>query len=104
MVWVLSLGSVGLATGNGLITPNVNALISRHSSAEDQGLNLGLSASSASFARIVGPAAAGVAFELLGPGIPMLVGAAIVGVVLLLALVKIPRPKAPRRRDLENSM
>jgi DHA1 family tetracycline resistance protein-like MFS transporter len=84
VAWVAVLGSAILACGNGLTTPSINALVSRASRAGNQGFNMGLAASAASLGRIVGPAGAGVAFERVGPGVPMLVSA---GVVAMAALV-----------------
>jgi MFS family permease len=81
-------GSALLALGNGLVTPSTSAIVSRISSAEEQGLNLGLVQSAAALSRIVGPAAAGLLFEHLSPGAPMAFGAAI---VLAVALLIAPR-------------
>lgn len=94
-LWVV-LGTVGIATGNGLVTPSVTTLISRISDDEHQGLALGLNASAGSAARIVGPAGAGVAFETLGPGVPMIIASGVVIGGALVAADKLPR--APRAR------
>lgn len=77
------IGSAGIAMGNGLISPSVSALVSRASSAEAQGFGLGLASSAAALARILGPLGAGVAFELLGPGMPMRIGAGVLVCVSL---------------------
>ncbi len=82
--WPVVVGSACIAGGNGLITPSINALVSRHSSKDTQGFALGLSSSAAALGRILGPAGAGVVFERVGPGTPMM-GAA--GIVSLSALV-----------------
>jgi len=75
-----------IAVGNGLVSPSTSAIVSRVSSAEDQGLNLGLVQSAAALSRIFGPALAGVLFEHISPGAPMAVAAVVViGVVLLVA-------------------
>jgi DHA1 family tetracycline resistance protein-like MFS transporter len=90
--WLAVLGSALLACGNGLTTPSLNALVSRASRAGDQGYSMGLASSAASLGRIVGPAIAGVAFEHVGPGVPMLVSA---GVVALAALVVLRWVRVP---------
>jgi MFS transporter, DHA1 family, tetracycline resistance protein len=75
-----------IALGNGLVTPSTSAIVSRLSSADEQGLNLGLVQSAAALSRIFGPAAAGLMFEHISPGAPMGVAAVVViGVVLLVA-------------------
>ena len=48
-VWV-AIGTLAMATGNGLTLPSLNALVSRHSSRHDQGLNMGLVSSAAALA------------------------------------------------------
>jgi MFS transporter, DHA1 family, tetracycline resistance protein len=92
VAWLAVLGSAMLACGNGLTTPSINALVSRASQAGDQGFNMGLASSAASLGRIVGPATAGIVFERVGPGVPMLVSAA---VVALAALVVLRRVRVP---------
>jgi DHA1 family tetracycline resistance protein-like MFS transporter len=77
------IGSAGIAMGNGLISPTVSALVSRASRADAQGLGQGLASSAAALARVFGPLGAGFAFELLGPGMPMRIGA---GVLLVVSL------------------
>lgn len=92
VAWLAVVGSALLACGNGLTTPSINALVSRASQAGDQGFNMGLASSAASLGRIVGPATAGVAFERVGPGVPMLVSAAVVAAA---ALVVVRRVRVP---------
>ncbi len=82
------LGAGLIALGNGLVTPVTSAIVSRVSSPEEQGLNLGLVQSAAALSRIVGPALAGIAFEHISPGAPMAVAAVI---VILVAFVIAPR-------------
>jgi MFS family permease len=86
VAWLAVLGSALLACGNGLTTPSINALVSRASRAGDQGFNMGLAASAAALGRIVGPTSAGLAFERVGPGVPMLVSATVVAVAALVVL------------------
>ncbi|MBL8943853.1 MAG: hypothetical protein JNK45_11935, partial [Myxococcales bacterium] len=88
------LGAAMLATGNGLVSPVTSALVSRMSSAEDQGLNLGVIQSASALARIFGPAVAGVLFERVAPGAPMFAAAAVaIGVLVLVS----PRIEVPPR-------
>ncbi|MEX1368434.1 MAG: MFS transporter [Nannocystaceae bacterium] len=84
--WLALLGSAGLACGNGLINPSINAWVSRVSTARTQGYHLGLSASSRALGRVIGPLWAGVVFERAGPGVPMLVAAGLVALAGLLVL------------------
>lgn len=86
-------GSAVIALGNGLVTPSTSAIVSRISSADEQGLNLGIVQSAAALSRIAGPALAGVLFEHVSPGAPMAVGAAI---VLAVALLIAPRVSVDR--------
>jgi MFS transporter, DHA1 family, tetracycline resistance protein len=67
--------SCWLALGMGLASPSTSALISKEAAADEQGSILGVNQSVGSFARIVGPAVAGQAFELAGPSAPYVVGA-----------------------------
>lgn len=94
VVGAMVVGASLLATGNGLVSPVTSALVSRMSSAEEQGLNLGVIQSASALARIFGPAVAGVLFERVAPGAPMFVGAAVVVGVLVLVS---PRIEAPAR-------
>lgn len=90
--WLAIAGSMLLACGNGLTTPSVSALVSRASRAGEQGFNQGLAASAASLGRVVGPVSAGLVFERVGPGVPMLVSAVVVavGMVVVLRWVRMP--------------
>jgi MFS transporter, DHA1 family, tetracycline resistance protein len=63
-----------LALGMGLASPSSSALISKEAAAEEQGSILGVNQSVGSFARLVGPAVAGQAFEYAGPSAPYMVG------------------------------
>ena len=66
-----------LALGMGLASPSTSSLISKEAAADEQGSILGVNQSVGSFARIVGPAVAGQAFEFGGPSAPYAVGAVI---------------------------
>jgi predicted MFS family arabinose efflux permease len=75
-----------MAVGMGFNNPALMSLISRYSSAEDQGGVMGLTQSLNSLARIVGPMWAGFAFDHLGIGMPYITSAAVMGLAALLAI------------------
>jgi multidrug resistance protein len=58
-LWSLALVSVGIALGNALVTPTLNALASRGSDASMQGRTMGLMASAGSVGRVIGPVLSG---------------------------------------------
>ena len=86
------IGGIGIAAGNGLVSPSVVAIVSRISSADEQGLDIGITQSAAALARIVGPSSAGFVFEHVGHGVPMLGGA---GVLVLAAMVVVSSVRQP---------
>ncbi len=84
------------ALGFSITNPSLSSLVSRATSAEEQGATLGVYQSAGSLARILGPILAGVLFDHFGPPIPFR-GAALlfVGVCLLAAFnQKKLKPKA----------
>ena len=94
--WMVPAVAVFTAAGNGLIMPTLNALISRNSTPETQGVNMGLAQSAGALGRIVGPMIAGVLFEVVAPGAPLAsaaVMAAVVGFVSMM-WVRDVRPEA----------
>jgi len=66
-----------VALGSGTAIPSLTALASRRAPAEAQGRLMGATQTLLSLAMILGPALAGVTFELLFPGAPYLLGAAL---------------------------
>jgi MFS transporter, DHA1 family, tetracycline resistance protein len=87
----MSVGSVLAATGimsagMGFNNPSLMSLISRYSSAEDQGGVMGLTQSLNSLARIVGPLWGGFAFDKLGIGMPYISAAVVMGVASLISI------------------
>lgn len=88
-VLAIIAASTFIASGNGLVSPSTSAIVSRLSTAEDQGLNLGIVQSAAALARIIGPAVAGLLFEHVAHGAPMLLGATIVVLVVLFVTPRI---------------
>lgn len=93
--WVLPIAGAFIAGGNGLIMPSFSALVSHNSTADNQGVNIGLTQSGGALGRIVGPMIAGGMFELVGPGAPMASAAAVAGTVgvLVVMLVHDTRPR-----------
>lgn len=59
-VLVLIVASTGIAIGNSLVTPTLNAMASKSVSASSQGRTLGVMQSAASLARILGPVLGGI--------------------------------------------
>ena len=87
--WLLPIVAVFIAGGNGLIMPSLNALISRNSTGETQGVNMGLTQSAGALGRIVGPMIAGGMFEAVAPAAPMVSAAAMAGAVAIVAFLMI---------------
>jgi DHA1 family tetracycline resistance protein-like MFS transporter len=72
-----------IAFGLGLFMPTISTLIVNIVSEDRRGWVLGVTQSSSSLARIIGPAFAGVFFELLGKNSPYIIG----GLLLLLIVI-----------------
>jgi DHA1 family tetracycline resistance protein-like MFS transporter len=96
---VLLIAVSALAYGFSVITPALNSLISRRVGAAEQGSVLGVARSATTFARVVGPAWAGVLFAGLGRHWPYFGGAVIMAVVLVLAVVLVRRAEDVVNRD-----
>jgi multidrug resistance protein len=110
-LWTLLPALAALAAGWGFAYAATVALASRAAGPDEQGLVLGELASVTGIARIVGPLAAGAAFQLVGPSAPLVLTA----VVLAAAAAAAPRvlgratrgaahqaagPVGPRARDI----
>ena len=80
-----------LAVGSGFNNPSISSLISRITSADDQGGVLGVSQSVSSLARIVGPFAGGAVYDRFGPLAPFTGAAAVMVVALFVAMGSIAR-------------
>lgn len=96
--WWIPFAGIFIAGGNGLIMPSMSALVSRHSTSQDQGINSGFAQSAGALGRILGPAIAGALFELVSPRTPMASAAIIVSLVAVTVLLRVgePRPDAGR--------
>lgn len=77
---IAMLAAVSL--GYGFASPSIASLISRNTDRDLQGEVMGVNQSAMSLARICGPIAGGLAYQMLGPAAPYLGGA----VVVMLAL------------------
>lgn len=82
---IVAAGAITVALGNGLVSPALHAMISRRAAPDQQGLQLGLAASAGSLGRVLGPLAAGVAFTVLGPGAPALLGSVVAAGLVVMA-------------------
>ena len=71
-----------VSLGYGFASPSIASLISRNTDRDLQGEVMGVNQSAMSLARICGPIAGGLAYQLLGPAAPYLGGA----IVVMLAL------------------
>lgn len=87
-------GTAFMALGMGLTQPSISSLLSRAAGQERQGETMGVAQSAGSFARIVGPALAGVLFGAFGRQAPFWSGALILAVAVLLAW-RLERRDAP---------
>lgn len=83
-----AVGGMLMSGGNGMTSATISALVSRVSTPENQGMNMGVKESSAALARVTGPAIAGPIFQHVDPGAPLMFGGlvALINVKLALAL------------------
>ncbi len=84
---VTLLGALGvLAIGMGFNSPACSSMVSRLSSADDQGGILGLASSVASLGRVVGPATGGFLYDLYGSRTPYLTAAMLMAITAIVAM------------------
>jgi multidrug resistance protein len=80
------LGALGvLAVGMGFNSPACSSMLSRLSSADDQGGILGLASSIASLGRVIGPAFGGFLYDAYGSRIPYLSAAVLMAITATIA-------------------
>ena len=79
---MMAVGGFGMS----LTMPNISAMISRASPADQQGAMLGLNMAASSSGRILGPIAAGAIFSGIGHDWPMLIGAALTVPAAIMAI------------------
>lgn len=85
--WALLVPALILLTvGQGFITPNLSALVSSRVDAHRRGEALGFQQGVNAVGRVIGPLTAGVLFDRVSIGAPYLVGAALCGVALAVAV------------------
>jgi MFS family permease len=85
--WPVLLAALALLVlGQGLTTPTLTSVVADRAPEDARGSVLGVQQSAGALARIVGPALAGALFGHVGIPAPYLVGAAVMGVALLLAV------------------
>lgn len=82
---LLVVTAMVLALGSGMTTPSVTGLLSRSVGPDQQGAALGLGQSASALGRVLGPAVAGVLFEM-GARWPFWTGAALVAIGFVVAL------------------
>jgi DHA1 family tetracycline resistance protein-like MFS transporter len=88
--------SAGLiALGNGLSTPSVSSYVSRRSDSASQGAALGALQSAGALARVVGPATAGVVYQLVGHAETYYFAAVVMALAATLATAMQPLEAAP---------
>jgi MFS family permease len=86
-----------IAFGSALTNPSLSALVSRYSSAQQQGMVLGVLQSSGALARVCGPGVGGVLYQGVGhqgPYVVASIGMVIAGIIAL----TLPMPLAPEVR------
>ena len=77
------IGMCTIAVGFSMITPAMSGLTSLSAPPRAQGVSLGLVQSSGSLGRVIGPAFAGIIYDLAGPPAPFYAGSAILFVCLV---------------------
>lgn len=98
---IYATGGALMAGGNGLTSSSLSALVSRVSSSEEQGWNMGIKESASSLARVAGPTIAGPLFQHVDPGAPMLVGGLIALLNFKIALALRGRLRRERVEERE---
>lgn len=85
-LWLAVLANFCLASGMATTSPMISSLVSREAGALEQGVILGVNQSVGSFARVAGPAFAGIAYTVGGSALPYFLGAAIMVAPIWLAM------------------
>lgn len=86
-VGFFAISLVGIAIGSGLVNPSLSSLVSKGAPEDKRGLIMGMYQSSGSFARIVGPPAAGLIFDRWNPSSPIFLSGLIMGMGFFFAIV-----------------
>lgn len=80
-----------MAVGSGLAGPALQSLVSYQADAASRGAVQGLQQSASALGRVIGPLAAGPAFDYLGHTAPFAIGAGLVALALVLVLTARPQ-------------
>ena len=88
-----------LSAGDGAIATTLSTLLSFVSPKDAQGETLGLAQGMGGLGRILGPLAAGLIFEIGGPGAPFLAGGLLVALATLLLLPALPVARPLKQAD-----
>lgn len=94
-ILLLALGI--LSAGDGAVAPAISTLLSFASTEETQGETLGMAQGVGGLGRIIGPLFAGSVFAFGGPGVPFLIGAALIAAAIVVALPALPAVKRAAR-------
>ena len=86
VVWLL-FAIVPISVGAGLMRPAINSLLTRRVSEQEYGKVLGVSSALVSAANALAPLAAGLIFQSLGATAPFLIGAGLMGGLLVLGMI-----------------
>lgn len=85
--WVATIFFFPFSFGRGITDPSLQSILTRYGTPQTQGRLLGIYQSSISLGFIVGPIIAGIVFGEISPRAPYLLGAALMGVGVLLSAV-----------------
>jgi len=85
--WLVLTALAAVATGQGLVTPSLAALVGGGATRQRRGTALGVQQAAAGLGRVVGPILGGVAFGVIGPGGPMAAAAVLTAVAALVLSV-----------------
>ncbi len=86
----LAAAMVVVAAGFALMSPSLTSLLSLNVAPTQQGMMMGVSRSAMTLARVIGPIVAGWIFASLGKDWPFYGGAALMGIVVVLAALWLP--------------
>jgi len=81
--WALLAVAVLMGIFSGIWNPSLTSIMSQSVEEDEQGSTLGLNHSMGSLGRVIGPAIAGILYEM-GRPVPFLVGAAVISITILL--------------------
>lgn len=97
-VSLLVVATTILATGFGLSSPALSSLISFEAKETERGVIMGVSRSTATLSRIVGPIIAGVLFAQFSPDMPYYAGFVLMLIACLITVVKVDLSRAPQQK------